>query len=70
MWWRVWREQRSETEMRGDELYKQFDRRKSATVLPALSALQLLPLQVLHGWLCLYTASSGLPAALGTLSTP
>jgi hypothetical protein len=56
--------------MRGDELYKQFDRRKSATVLPALSALQLLPLQVLHGWLCLYTASSGLPAALGTLSTP
>jgi hypothetical protein len=56
--------------MRGDELYKQFDRRKSATVLPALSALQLLPLQVLHGWLCLYTASFGLPAALGTLSTP
>jgi hypothetical protein len=56
--------------MRGDELYKQSGRRKSATVLHALPALLLLPLQVLRGRLYPYAASFGLPTAEGTLSCP
>jgi hypothetical protein len=56
--------------MRGDELCKQSGQRKSATVLPALPALLPLPLQVLRGRLCPYTASFGLPGAEGTLSCP
>jgi hypothetical protein len=65
-----WREQRSEAEMRGDKLCRQSGLRKSATGHPALPALLLLPLQVLHGWLCPYAASSSLPATLATLSCP
>jgi hypothetical protein len=56
--------------MRGDELCKQSGQKKSATVLPALSALLLLSLQVLRERLCPYVASSGVPAAQGTLSSP
>jgi hypothetical protein len=56
--------------MRGDEPCRQSGLRRSATGHPALPALLLLPLQVLHRWLGAYAASSGLPAALGILSCP
>jgi hypothetical protein len=44
--------------MRGDELCRLSDQKRSATVLPTQPALVLLPLQVLHERLCPYDASS------------
>jgi hypothetical protein len=58
-WTKKWR---SESEMRGDELERQSDRRKSSADLLALPDLLLLLQQLLHGWLY-PTISSSCPLA-------
>jgi hypothetical protein len=62
-------EQWSEAEMRGDEHDRLFDLRKSGAGLPTQPGLLLLPLQVLHEWLCPYVYSFCPPAAQGKLSS-
>jgi hypothetical protein len=51
-------EQWSEAETRGDEPDRQSDQKKSRAGLSAQPGLLLLPLQVLHMWLCPYFSSS------------
>jgi hypothetical protein len=60
-------EQWSEAEMRGDELCRLSNQKRSATILPVLL---LLPLQVLHERLCSYDASSCPPAGQDKPSFP
>jgi hypothetical protein len=55
--------------MRGDELDRLSDLRRSGAVLLAHPALLLLPLQVLHERLCPYDASFCPPTARGKLSS-
>jgi hypothetical protein len=62
--------QRSEVEARGNELYRQSDQKKSRASLPTQPDLQLLPLQVLHVWLCPYAFSSCPLAAQDRQSCP
>jgi hypothetical protein len=68
--WKQWCEWRSEDGRRDDEHGMQSDLTESVADLQARPAQRRLLLLSLHGLLCPYATSCGLPAALSVLSCP
>jgi hypothetical protein len=68
--WKQWCEWRSEAGRRDDEHGMQSDLTESVADLQDRPTQRLLLLLLLHGLLCPYAASCGLPAAPSKLSCP